>query len=60
MLYSAIQDIAKIAALRTLTPTVSRVLAKTALALAVGAALFPLSALAPVDLRIALVIGNAA
>ena len=60
MLYSAVQDIAKIAALRPLTPTVSRALAKTALALAVGAALFPLSAQAPVDLRIALVIGNAA
>jgi uncharacterized caspase-like protein len=43
-----------------LLPTVSSVLAKTALVLAIGAALCPLSAQAPVDLRIALVIGNAA
>ncbi len=39
---------------------ISRTLAKSALALAITASLLPLSAQAPVDLRIALVIGNAA
>ena len=39
---------------------ISRALAKSALALAITASLLPLSAQAPVDLRIALVIGNAA
>lgn len=39
---------------------IARTLAKSALALAITASLLPLSAQAPVDLRIALVIGNAA